>query len=142
MGVSHTFRLDNSHLFYETGLPCVRGHISKRYKSTNQCLQCQQEYGFYNKTKYRLARYGLTTEDYNKLVAKQNFVCAICKQPETAIDGATQETKVLSIDHCHNSKKVRGLLCGKCNFGLGKFNDDVKLLEAAINYLKENDPWK
>jgi hypothetical protein len=45
--------------------------------------------------------------------------------------------RYLSVDHCHKTDEVRGLLCGNCNFGLGHFKDNVQMLEAAIRYLKE-----
>ena len=39
------------------------------------------------------------------------------------------------LDHCHDSKKIRGILCGHCNTGLGAFKDDISRLNAAIEYL-------
>lgn len=61
--------------------------------------------------------------------AKEDFDyahCAICNS-----------TDRLSIDHCHETGEVRGLLCGKCNSGIGLFKDKIDLLEAAIQYLKQ-----
>lgn len=76
---------------------------------------------------YRLkVRYGITTAEYWNLVAEQKGVCAICGKS----DG-----KKLHIDHDHKTNKVRGLLCGNCNKGLGLFKDDVSLLDKAIKYL-------
>lgn len=76
---------------------------------------------------YRLkVRYGITTKEYWDLVAKQNGVCAICNKS----DG-----KKLHIDHNHTSNKVRGLLCGSCNRGLGMFKDNIYTMEKAIKYL-------
>lgn len=69
--------------------------------------------------------YNIDIEDYNKMLKKQNGICAIC----------FIEAKLV-VDHCHITKKVRGLLCHVCNTGLGKFQDDVMLLEQAISYLK------
>jgi hypothetical protein len=124
-------------IFYFTGRPCNKGHVAKRYKSTNQCKDCQKEYGFFNKRKYRLNRYGMTEVEYFQLLIKQDFKCAICKEVETAIDGATKETKVLSVDHCHKTEKTRGLLCTNCNQGIGKFKDDLTKLKAAVEYLEK-----
>ena len=74
-------------------------------------------------------KYDMTEDDYAELLTKQNNCCAICKgQP-------TGRYKVFHVDHCHTTNKVRGLLCQKCNHALGLFNDNVSLLEKAIEYL-------
>jgi len=77
-------------------------------------------------------RYGITLEQYEQLLDKQNGVCAICEKAET-IKGKSN----LSIDHCHRTKKVRGLLCDSCNKGLGHFKDNTNLLDRAKSYLLE-----
>lgn len=60
-----------------------------------------------------------------------NAQCMICmKKP--------QLYKAHAIDHCHVTGKVRGILCHKCNTGLGYFNEDVELLKSAISYLNEH----
>ncbi len=76
--------------------------------------------------------YGISIEIYNNMVVQQNGLCAICNQLPTS------GKKILYVDHCHNTKKVRGLLCHKCNVGLGYFEDDITRLEAAIAYLKRH----
>ena len=73
--------------------------------------------------------YGITLEKYHQMLADQNYKCAICGQ-EDEVEG-----RKLAIDHCHTTGKVRGLLCGKCNRGLGLFYDNSKLLQNAILYL-------
>jgi hypothetical protein len=79
--------------------------------------------------KYRcLKRYGITLEDYDKMVADRDGCCDICKKKD----------KNLHIDHSHTTGKVRGLLCGSCNRALGLLKDDVKFLEQAIIYLKKS----
>lgn len=84
---------------------------------------------------YLRKKYGITLEWYRKQLSKQNNVCAICKQPETAVI----KGKVISmpVDHCHKTGKTRGLLCTKCNRGLGLFRDDHDILKSAIDYLKD-----
>jgi hypothetical protein len=72
----------------------------------------------------RPRKYGLTPEEWGELVAAHGDACAICGKQMR-----------LSIDHCHRSGKVRGLLCNDCNLGLGRFRDDPELLQAAIAYL-------
>lgn len=73
--------------------------------------------------------YDITLEYYNSLLIAQNFCCAICNIPETLLK------KKLSIDHCHKSGKVRGLLCHSCNVALGHFRDNKDFLVNAIEYL-------
>jgi len=73
--------------------------------------------------------YGLTPEDYDALLEKQNGVCAICKQ--VCVSG-----RRLAVDHDHITGKVRGLLCCKCNRGLGNFGDDVSRIKQALEYLQ------
>ena len=70
--------------------------------------------------------YGLTEEDYQKMLELQNGACAIC--------GTTTPTgkwKVFAIDHCHISGKIRGLLCNECNRGIGLLRDSSQLLKKA-----------
>lgn len=73
--------------------------------------------------------YGLTEKEYKDMELVQNMKCKICLLPSV---------NRLFVDHCHKTGKIRGLLCAKCNAGLGQFNDDISILEYAINYLKEN----
>ena len=75
-------------------------------------------------------KYGITDTEYHQLNESQNYVCAICK-------GTDDRGARLAIDHCHNTNKIRGLLCRKCNVALGYLNDDITLLESAITYLKK-----
>lgn len=71
--------------------------------------------------------YDLTEEQYDKMFENQNGRCAIC----------FGESKIkLSVDHCHKTGKVRGLLCRKCNLGIGFLNDSVDFLSRAIKYLQ------
>lgn len=80
-------------------------------------------------------KYGLTLEDYDILLKEQDYKCKICSFEETAFEFNSQRIKSLAVDHDHKTNKVRGLLCHKCNLGLGHFNDDINLLQSAIKYL-------
>jgi hypothetical protein len=83
---------------------------------------------------YDLKRmFGLTVEQYDAMFAEQKGCCAICGQRETHIIRGRKLS--LAVDHCHSAGHVRGLLCSKCNTGLGSFRDDPVLLQAAIEYL-------
>lgn len=76
-------------------------------------------------------QYGITLGDYEQMLVEQDFKCAICGN-EDEVEG-----RRLAIDHCHDSGEVRGLLCGKCNRGLGLFYDNEDLLQNAIQYLNK-----
>ena len=78
-----------------------------------------------------LRKYGLTEADYNNLLAKQSYACAICKTTDPK-----DRWNRFHVDHCHTSSKVRGLLCSQCNTGLGKFYDNIESLSTAIEYLR------
>lgn len=80
-------------------------------------------------------KYGISLDDYNRLLAKQGGVCAICSQPERMKNGRSGKVSPLAVDHCHGTGRVRGLLCFSCNVALGKFNDDPKILKKALDYV-------
>lgn len=74
-----------------------------------------------------LRRYGISRTDYERMLAHQAGGCAIClKTPN----------EPLCVDHCHQTGQVRGLLCRRCNLGLGHFSDDLDRLARASTYLK------
>lgn len=75
----------------------------------------------------RLRQYGLTMEEFEAFMANG---CAICGTHES------QEGRALAIDHCHVSGKPRGVLCGRCNKGLGLFYDNPELLRNAADYIE------
>lgn len=74
------------------------------------------------------SRRGMTQEQYYARLSEQGGVCAICED-------APPERGYLHIDHCHESTKVRGLLCPACNKGLGLFRDNPDALVRAARYL-------
>ena len=81
---------------------------------------------------YELKRkFNITPEDYNRMFEEQAGRCKICNTH------ASNFTKALAVDHCHTTGKVRGLLCDKCNRGIGLLGDDVEILKAAVRYLEE-----
>ncbi len=74
-------------------------------------------------------KYGITLEQYDKLLARQGGRCAICRrEPRPDIS--------LHLDHDHESGQLRGILCFRCNNALGDFDDDPTLLWAALGYLR------
>lgn len=87
--------------------------------------------------KHNLKRYGITPEDYAKLLEAQKGVCGICT---TDVPLRARASYNLFVDHDHQTGKVRGLLCHNCNAGLGHFKDDTELLSKATEYLNANRP--
>jgi len=87
------------------------------------------------KTDSRLKRtYGLSLKEYESMLELQNNKCKICRTDQSKLK------KKMYVDHNHKTKTVRGLLCDRCNRGLGYFLDSIVLLRNAIEYLdKENE---
>jgi hypothetical protein len=90
----------------------------------------------YGKEKSLQTKYGLSYTDYVSLYNDQEGRCKLCNRYHPLESSVF--TEILNVDHCHLTNKVRGLLCHKCNKALGLFSDDVKILQKAIQYLKEN----
>ena len=76
-------------------------------------------------------RFGMTIEQHDALFASQGSLCAICGSEEP-------RAKNWHTDHCHTTGKVRGILCGPCNHGLGLANDSPVVLEAMAAYLRRH----
>jgi hypothetical protein len=79
--------------------------------------------------------YGITIDEYNNLLNKQHNRCAICGMTNMASKKLYH--KYLSVDHCHITNMIRGLLCDDCNNGLGRFKDSANLLSKALLYLRK-----
>lgn len=79
-------------------------------------------------------KYGITIEDYDRMMISQSRRCAICRTEEPSGKGR------FHVDHCHESNKVRGLLCTSCNMMLGLARDCVGILNTAIKYLEDHKP--
>lgn len=88
------------------------------------------------KLSQHLKEYGMTIDDYNDLLQKQGYRCAICGCKVD--DQETLNSRPLCVDHNHVAGNVRGLLCNSCNFVLGHVKDNISILENAVKYLKEN----
>lgn len=138
---------------------CNKCNSEKEFtKGATSCRECRRKYSIEYRKKYKdkikerqikrnkngeltkywrnfqyKRKYGITLEDYDKLIKNQNYVCAICGS-----NNSKAHTVNFHVDHCHITKKVRGLLCSKCNLGLGYFDDDIVKLSNAIIYLNNN----
>lgn len=133
-------------------LPVERFNVNRGNKDGRQarCRQCMRTWRFAraeklraydrarrceprwkaNKRRKDLQKYGLSPDAYDALLAKQAGSCAICHETSD---------KKLAVDHCHRTQRVRGLLCARCNLGIGMFRDDPVRLRGAIQYLVQND---
>jgi hypothetical protein len=105
--------------------------------------------------KFRLKRLGLTIEQYEAMLMEQGFACAVCgsessgykrngrqgakRRLEQGWPSTAQEGDFTwSVDHCHQTGKVRGVLCARCNSALGMVGDNISVLEGLIDYLKKH----
>jgi hypothetical protein len=113
---------------------CVKASANKSY------LKNKDNISFKNKTSYcpikertkKLKRiYGLTPDEYKTMLANQGYSCLICKSKHSQHNSGK-----FVIDHCHATNQIRGLLCSKCNLGIGQFKDDPKILRVAASYLE------
>lgn len=77
--------------------------------------------------------YGIGLVEYDSMLSDQNGVCAICSEPETG------RFKYLAVDHDHDTGKIRGLLCHRCNKALGGFKDSAEMLGKAVKYLENRN---
>lgn len=114
-------RLEQNKLYYSEN-PLIR----RRYMSTSQYKDGHRNY------EYKI-KYGITIEQYQKLFEKQHGLCAICGKPETRIHRGSVAR--LSVDHNHETGKVRGLLCNHCNHCLGLVVESKATLRNMITYL-------
>ena len=78
--------------------------------------------------------YGITSEQFTELLILQDHGCAICAK------SATIQGKALAVDHCHDTGKIRGLLCDVCNRAIGLFKNNAAYLQSAVKYLTKETP--
>ena len=108
-----------------------RGNIENDNRRSKEWREKNPEGSKLNIRKAHLqTTYGLTLEDYDYMLENQNEGCAICGTKDTG------KWKHFCVDHNHKTGEVRGLLCHKCNLGLGALNDDLDIIKKAIVYLE------
>lgn len=81
--------------------------------------------------------YGITVGEVEALRDEQGNRCAVCRVSADEIPHKAFKYNPLVVDHDHKTGRVRGLLCPKCNVGLGQFDDSVEVLALAIAYLSQ-----
>lgn len=115
-------------------------HKNKRQPDglANQCKPCTSDSGRkdYQTHKRRrtsaglFRKYGITIDDYERMEMEQDYCCALCGEPELIQD------RKLAVDHDHDTGRVRGLLCFKCNTALGRVCDTESALDRLIEYIR------
>ena len=110
--------------YYEANKEKINQRSKRNYEKTRELKLVKHRHHVLK------SRYGITMEDYYKMLEAQNNKCAVCK---------IEATKTLDVDHDHNTGKVRGLLCNNCNRGLGHLKDSITNLQNAIDYLDKAD---
>jgi hypothetical protein len=86
-------------------------------------------------SEFRKRKYGITQEQYLHMLKNQNGVCAICGNLETVTDKKTGLIRSLCVDHDHESGKIRGLLCSRCNVAIGLIDDSPEKAKKIFEYL-------
>ena len=145
------------------GNPCIHGHSGVRHTSTGGCVECvninsqifsksakgvayrkkwrsqdhvkekERAYNFKYLKKYH---YGMSWEEYLEKVRAAGNACEICKQEFLPIDYKSgKRGNAACIDHDHNTGKIRGVICNRCNRALGLLKDSRSILIAAAEYL-------
>ena len=87
------------------------------------------------RNRHLLYEHGITLEQYESIVEKQGGKCPVCKK----LLSETTKTKSPHVDHNHITGNIRGVLCGKCNRGIGFIEDNVEIAKNIIEYLKSTD---
>lgn len=112
----------------------------REYKAGNltEIRRKQREYHKKNKDKQTyinkrrnvryIAKFGITLDDYNRMLIQQNGLCAICLNPPKRFN--------LAVDHDHKTGLVRGLLCYRCNYGLGWLGDNWEKIQRVYKYFE------
>lgn len=122
----------------------AKWHRDKRANETPaqraERLEAQRDWRLKTWTDYEPLRttvynHGLTLDQYHALMERQDFGCAICGHVPTE---CADKYDRLHIDHCHATERVRGLLCGGCNLGVGHFREDQGRMVAAMAYLAKH----
>lgn len=104
-----------------------------RFRENQRRMRATPE-GKRKSREYHLGKkYGLTQEQYDEMLAAQGGGCWICRRPP-------RPDIALHVDHDHETGRIRGLTCFRCNNALGDFNDDPALLARALDYLDHHDP--
>lgn len=104
---------------------------NKEKKAIYSKIRRKENTKSYRNTAYKY-KYGISIDQYEKLLINQNNSCDICKISQDDLN------YTLVVDHCHTTKLVRGLLCRNCNLALGYFKDNIETINRSISYLNKH----
>ncbi|MGH7974746.1 MAG: endonuclease VII domain-containing protein [bacterium] len=116
----------------------IENHKSDKYQKYHKVYvkKWQEDNREYKSEQIRIwlykKKFGITIEDYNRMLVEQNNACAICARPQANFK------RKFSVDHDHKTGKVCGLLCDNCNHTLGLIYDDLVTLQKMISYLENS----
>lgn len=132
--ICHDCTKENKRAYYAAKPEKYRAISAAYAKANPDKLKAYQE-----RTKPRrrrknlMKKYGITIEQFNEMFERQGRCCAICKSPTANAGRYGWHT-----DHCHETNKVRGILCHGCNVGIGNLRHSPQFLRAAAQYLEDN----
>jgi len=108
----------------------------QRYKEEGRTREWYRLRGREKKLK---VDFGISQDDFNRILAEQKGVCAVCGRPERSKPSRGKlAVRRMAVDHNHETGEVRGLLCSKCNMGIAQLDESVEILARAITYLEEH----
>jgi hypothetical protein len=111
--------------------------IAQKHKEYRGRPDYKEKMAVYRRKWNLVKRYGITVQDYDDMLERSNGCCEICKRNLSCSDSNCSLRP--AVDHDHETGRVRGILCVRCNFGLGAFGDSICCLRDAIDYLGRSD---
>lgn len=133
------FQKQNTKIGYRGSCKFCRHQNDRKKEAKTFLNECEFWHKLNSNTTERLRvkqiqnNFSISFEEALSLYHKsQNGCCSVCKKTKV------ENKKELSIDHCHVTGKIRGILCSNCNSGIGLLKDSIDILELAIEYLKQN----
>lgn len=109
---------------------CCASQMDKEYRNRPEIRERHRN--------QRLQRmYGITSLEYDALVKVQDDKCKICLTDKKPLNAQTKKRDYWHIDHCHDTGRVRGLLCGECNKAVGLMKEDVNIIKNLLAYVED-----
>ncbi len=126
MAYTKEYRAKNLKRIREANKKWNKDNIEKHRENNHEWYKNNKDI---TRERYLKRMYGITLKEYNQMFVDQNGLCMICGETE-------KNDRGLAVDHCHETGKVRGLLCQGCNSGIAFLKENISILENAIKYLK------